>query len=149
MWHYVQIREKAQIGENCIFGKGAYIGVNVKIGNNVKVQNRASLYKGTIIEDGVFVGPHACLLNDKFPRAINKNGILKLDQNWKLEGIVVKKGASIGACSIILPGVKIGKWAMIGTGSVVTKDIPNYALCYGNPAVVKGRISKSGRRKST
>jgi len=142
IWHYTQVREEVRIGKNCILGKGVYVGIGVKIGDNVKVQNRASIYKGTIIEDGAFIGPHTCFLNDKFPRAINEDGSLKLEQDWELKGVKVGKGASIGAGSIILPGIKIGEYAMIGAGSVVTKDLPSYSLCFGNHAVIKGYVSE-------
>lgn len=147
IWHYVQIREGAQIGENCVLGKEVYIDFDVKIGNNVKIQNRASIYHGVILEDGVFIGPHVCFTNDKVPRAIDEKGNLKSDSNWKVGKILVKEGASIGAGSVILPGITIGEYAMIGAGSVVTKDVPGYTLIYGNPAKTHGKVDKKGRIK--
>jgi len=146
IWHYVQVRENVQIGKNCVFGKGTYVDFDVKIGDNVKVQNRVSIYHGVVIEDGVFIGPHVCFTNDKVPRAINENGSSKLNCDWKVGKILVKIGASIGAGVIILPNVTIGEYAMVGAGSIVTKDIPDYALVYGNPAEIHGRVDKSGEK---
>ena len=99
IWHYVQIREGAQIGKNCILSKGVYIDFDVKIGNNVKIQNGVDIYHGVTIEDGVFVGPHVCFTNDKNPRALNEAGELKGSEGWTVGGILVKKGASIGAAN--------------------------------------------------
>lgn len=144
IWHYVQIREGAEIGENCIIGKGVYIDFDVKIGNNVKIQNGVDVYHGVTIEDGVFIGPHVCFTNDKIPRAIDERGNLKSNNDWEVGRILVKKGASIGAGSVILPDITIGEYAMVGAGSVVTKDVPVFALVYGNPAKLHGEVDKSG-----
>ncbi len=138
IWHQCQIRENANIGKNCILGKNVYIDHGVRIGNNVKIQNNSSIYFDSKLEDGVFIGPHVCLTNDKNPRAITKKGSLKTTGSWNAGKILIKKGASIGACSVILPSITIGKYAMIGAGSVVTRDVPDYALAYGNPAEFKG-----------
>lgn len=144
IWHYVQIREGAEIGDNCILGKNVYIDFDVKIGKNCKIQNNVSIFHGTVIEDGVFIGPHAVLTNDKNPRAINPDGSLKKDSDWEVGTILVKKGASIGAGVIILPGVTIGKFALVGAGSVVTKDVPDFALVHGVPAQIKGFVCQCG-----
>lgn len=144
IWHYVQIRENTKIGDNCILGKNVYIDFNVKIGNNVKIQNNSSIYHGSEIEDGVFIGPHVVLTNDKNPRAVNPDLTLKSETDWKVGKIRVKKGASIGARSVILPNLIIGEFAMIGAGSVVTKDVPAYALVYGNPTKLQGYVCKCG-----
>jgi acetyltransferase-like isoleucine patch superfamily enzyme len=146
VWFNTQIRENAQIGENCILGKNVYIDHNVIIGNNVKIQNNSSIYFGSEIEEGVFIGPHVCLTNDKTPRAINKDGSLKKDTDWKVGKITVKKGASIGAGSIILPNVTLGIFSMIGAGSVVTKNIPSYGLALGNPARLVGFVCSCGTK---
>ncbi len=144
IWHQAQVREGVKIGTNCIIGKGVYIDKGVKIGNNCKIQNYACLYHESILEDGVFIGPHVCLTNDKLPRAISPNGELKSEKDWKIGKIIVHKGASIGTGTIVITDVEIGKFAMIGAGSVITKDVPAQALVYGTPGEVKGYICKCG-----
>ena len=146
IWHQAQVREGARLGRNCIVGKGAYIDFGVRIGDNVKIQNRASVYHGVTIEDGVFVGPHVCLTNDKLPRAVNPDGSLKTDADWNVSPILVRQGAAIGAHSIVLPGVTIGRWALIGAGSVVTHDVPDYGLAWGHPARLHGFVCPCGHR---
>lgn len=146
IWHQAQVRENVKIGENCIIGKNVYIDFGVEIGDNVKIQNNSSIYHGSKIEDGVFIGPHVILTNDKTPRAINPDGTLKTDHDWEEGKTLIKKGASIGAGSIILPDTTIGEFAMIGAGSVVTKDVPDYCLTYGNPAEIKGKVCKCGKK---
>tara|TARA_Y100000310_G_scaffold94862_1_gene92643 strand:- start:10413 stop:10907 length:495 start_codon:yes stop_codon:yes gene_type:complete len=138
IWHLSQIRENVKIGNNCVIGKNVYIDRDCIIGDNVKIQNNCSIYFFSEIEDGVFIGPHVCLTNDKKPRAITESGELKGESDWSQGKILIKKGASIGAGSIILPNITIGEYAMVGAGSVVTKDVPDKALVYGNPAVIKG-----------
>src|SRR3954470_10053226 len=148
VWHQAQVREGAVLGRNCILGKGAYVDFGVQIGNNVKIQNRASVYHGVTLENGVFVGPHVIFTNDKLPRAINPDGSLKADDDWELGYILVKEGASIGAGAIIVTGVTIGRWAMIGAGAVVTRDVPDFGLAYGNPARLAGYVCPCGHKMS-
>jgi acetyltransferase-like isoleucine patch superfamily enzyme len=145
IWHQAQVRERAVLGKQCIIGKGAYVDLDVVVGDCVKIQNRASVYKGVMIESGVFVGPHVCFTNDRFPRAINPDGTLKTEDDWELECTLVCYGASIGAGSIILPGVRIGSFAIVGSGSVVTTDVPDHALVFGNPARLRGYVCRCGR----
>lgn len=145
IWHYVQIRKNSVIGTNCIFGKNVFIDFETIIGNNCKIQNNCSIYNKTIIEDGVFIGPHVIITNDKIPRAIDLFGKLKSAHEWTVGKTVIKYGASIGAGSIILPNITIGKFAMVGAGSVVSRDIPDYALAYGNPARIHGKVDESGK----
>jgi UDP-2-acetamido-3-amino-2,3-dideoxy-glucuronate N-acetyltransferase len=149
IWHQTQVEAESEIGENCILAKGVYIGPRVKIGSNVKIQNRASIYEGVTIEDGAFIGPHVCFTNDLLPRAIDYKGNLINSGQWKIEKTRVKKGASIGANSTILPGITIGEFAMIGAGSVVTKDVPAFGLVYGNPAGLHGYVCKCGKKLET
>src|SRR3990172_884119 len=146
IWHHAQVREGAVIGEECIIGKGVYVGADVKIGNRVKIQNYVSVYEGLTIEDGVMVGPHVCFTNDLLPRAINPDGKLKTGHDWKLIPTLVKEGAGLGANSTIRCGVTIGRWAMVGAGSVVTRDVPDYGLVYGNPARLHGFVCPYGNK---
>jgi acetyltransferase-like isoleucine patch superfamily enzyme len=146
IWRNVSIRENAQIDENCIIGQGAYIGVGVKIGRNCKIQNNALIYEPAIIEDGVFIGPAVVLTNDHFPRAVNSDGTIKSSSDWSATGVLVRIGASIGANSVCVAPVIIGEWSMIGSGSVVTKDVPPHALIVGNPTRQIGWVGKSGQK---
>jgi acetyltransferase-like isoleucine patch superfamily enzyme len=146
VWQQAQVREGAVLGRNCILGKGAYVDFDVRIGDNVKIQNRASIYHGVTLESGVFVGPHAIFTNDKMPRAINPDGSLKSDDDWELGTILVREGASIGAGAIIVTGVTIGRFAMVGAGAVVTRDVPDHGLVYGNPARLHGYVCDCGQK---
>ena len=146
IWHQAQVREGARIGTECIIGKGVYVGADVVIGNRVKVQNYVSVYEGLTIEDGVMVGPHVCFTNDLLPRAINPDGSLKGGEDWDLTPTLIKEGVGLGANATIRCGVTIGKWAMVGAGSVITKDVPDYGLVYGNPARLHGFVCPHGGR---
>lgn len=144
IWHQAQVRDGVKIGKNCIIGKGAYLDAGVKIGDNVKIQNYVSIYHGVIIEDGVFVGPHVCFTNDLRPRAVTPNGTLKDEEDWKISNTTIKKGAALGANSTIRCGITIGKWAMVGAGSVITHDVPDHGKAWGNPARLRGFVCKCG-----
>jgi acetyltransferase-like isoleucine patch superfamily enzyme len=146
IWHQVQIRERAQIGAECIIGKGSYIDFDVVIGNRCKLQNGVFVYHGASLEDGVFLGPGVMLLNDKNPRAITPDGQLKTDADWQVSPTHIGYGAGLGGGVIVLPGVSIGRWAIIGSGAVVTKNIPDHGLAYGNPARLAGFVSPAGQR---
>jgi len=144
VWHHAQVREGVTIGSNCIIGKGVYVDAGVPIGDNVKIQNYVSVYHGVAIEDGVFVGPHVCFTNDMRPRAINPDGSLKAVDDWVLSETRIKRGAALGANSTIRCGITIGEWAMVGSGSVVTQDVPAHGLVYGNPARLHGFVCACG-----
>jgi acetyltransferase-like isoleucine patch superfamily enzyme len=148
IWRQVHVREHAQIGESCVIGKGVYIGAGVHIGSNVKIQNRVSVFEGVTLEDGVFVGPHVCFTNDLLPRAITPDGKLKSADDWEVTPTLVKYGASIGAGAIIICGITIGEFALVGAGSVVTRDVPPHALVFGNPAHHRGYVCRCARRFS-
>ena len=145
IWHQAQVREGARIGTNCIIGKGVYIDEGVQIGNNVKIQNYVSIFHGVSINDGVFIGPHVCFTNDLCPRAVNPDGSLKTASDWELSETLIRQGAALGANSTILCGVTIGRWAMVGAGSVVTRDVPDYGLVWGNPARLRGFVGPTGK----
>lgn len=145
IWHEAQVREGARIGRECIIGKGVYIDKDVVVGDRCKIQNRASLFHGLTLGDGVFVGPHAIFANDRFPRAVNPDGGLKSEMDWFVEPVLVRHGASIGAGAVVLPGVTIGPWAMIGAGSVVTANVPAHAIVRGSPARMTGWACVCGR----
>lgn len=149
VWHYAQIRPNAKIGQNCVIGSSVFIDFDSVIGNNVKIQNRAIIYHQAIIEDGVFIGPNVCFTNDKIPRAVNPDGTLKSADDWETSTIKIGTGAAIGGHSVITPGITIGKWALVGSGSVVTHDLPDFALAYGNPARIRDFVCKCGKRLKT
>lgn len=145
IWNQAQVRERARIGADCVIGKNVYVDVDVVIGDRVKVQNNVSLFHGVTVEDGVFVGPHVCFTNDRIPRAITREGALKTDDDWEISPILVRRGAALGANSTILPGVTIGRWAMVGSGSVVTRDVGDLELVAGNPARRLGSACPCGQ----
>lgn len=142
IWHLAQVRDGVKIGKNCIVGRGAYIGSGVIIGDNCKIQNYALVYEPAKLANGVFIGPAAVLTNDQFPRAVNPDGALKGASDWKAVGVEIGEGSSIGARAVCVAPVKIGAWALVAAGAVVTKDVPNFALVAGVPAK---RISWVGR----
>ena len=146
IWHQCQVRGGATIGRNCILGKGVFVDAGVSLGDNVKVQNYVSIYHGVTVEDGVFIGPHAVFTNDLRPRAVNADGSLKGADDWDVSLTRVGFGAAIGANATIVCGITIGRWAMIGAGSVVTRDVPDHGLVYGNPARLRGFVDAEGRR---
>lgn len=146
IWHQAQVREGAVIKDHCILAKNVYVDEKVIIGSNCKIQNNSSLYHGAVLEDGVFIGPHCVLTNDKIPRAIKLDGSLKNNADWEEGKILIKEGASLGARVVVLPNITIGRFAMVGAGSVVTKDVPDFGLVYGNPAKLQGYVCKCGRK---
>ena len=146
IWNQCQVREGVQIGQNCILGKDVYVDFGVKLGDNVKVQNGALLYHGLTIESGVFIGPGVIFTNDKRPRAINPDGSLKTDADWVVGETTVHYGASIGAGAVILPGLAVGEFAMVGAGALVARDVPAHGLVLGNPARLIGYVCKCGEK---
>jgi acetyltransferase-like isoleucine patch superfamily enzyme len=146
IWHQAQVREGVTIGEGCILSKGVYVGEGATLGDHVKVQNYVSIYPGVTLEDGVFCGPHCVFTNDKRPRAVNPDGSLKGGDDWEVTPTRVKRGAAIGANAVIICGVTIGRWAMVGSGAVVSRDVPDYGLVWGNPARLHGFVCPCGAR---
>lgn len=137
IWHFCHIMEDVKIGKNCILGQNVFVGRNVKIGNRVKIQNNISVYEGVEIGDDVFIGPSAVFTNVKYPRSF-------IDRKNEFMKTIIKKGATIGANSTIICGVTIGKYAFIGAGAVVTRDVPDHAIVVGNPAKIVGFACKCG-----
>ncbi len=138
IWNLAQVREDSVIGRDCVISKNVYIDEKAVLGDRVKAQNNVNVYHGVTIEDDVFLGPSMTFTNDFYPRAFNAD--------WEITETVVKRGASIGANATVVCGVTIGEYAMIGSGSVVTKDVPSFALVAGNPARRIGWVCKCGRR---
>ena len=139
IWHFSHIMKNSLIGENCNIGQNVVISPNVKLGNNVKIQNNVSVYTGVVCEDDVFLGPSMVFTNVINPRS----GVIRKHEYMKT---VVKKGASIGANATIVCGNNIGKYAFIGAGAIVTKEVPDYALMVGNPSKNIGWMSEFGER---
>ena len=133
IWHFSHIMSGAKIGANCIIGQNVFIGSGAILGKNIKIQNNVSLYDGVILEDDVFCGPSMVFTNVFNPRSF-------ISRKKEFRKTLAKKGATIGANATVVCGNTIGEYAFIGAGSVVTKDVPNYALVYGNPAEVRGWV---------
>ncbi len=139
IWHFSHIMPNCILGENCNLGQNVVVSPEVVLGKNVKVQNNVSIYTGVVCEDDVFLGPSMVFTNVINPRsAVNRRG--------QYSKTIVRKGASIGANATIVCGNNIGNFAFIGAGSVVTKEVPDYALLVGNPAKQIGWISEYGHR---
>lgn len=138
IWMNSQIRENVRIGRNCIISKDTYLDHGVCIGDRTKIQNGVSIYHGVEVEDEVFIGPNVAFTNDMYPRAAN--------EEWEVTKTYIKKGASIGANATIRCGITLGKYSMVGAGSVVTNDVPPYALVVGNPAKRVGTVCKCGAK---
>ncbi|MEW6729909.1 MAG: acyltransferase [Acidobacteriota bacterium] len=132
IWAYVHVMRGAIIGEHCNICDHSFIESGAVIGNNVTIKNGVSVWDKVTIEDGVFLGPNAALTNDRWPRSRNPD--------WQVSETLIGRGATIGANATIVCGIRIGAYAMVGAGAVITHDIPAYALCYGNPARVHGWV---------
>ncbi len=138
VWQYSIILEGAEIGDNCNINCHTFIENDVRIGNNVTVKSGVYLWDGIVIEDNVFVGPNATFTNDKYPRSKSYPA--------SFQKTILKKNCSIGANATVLGGLTIGHYAIVGAGSVVTKDVPDFALVVGNPAIIKGWVDRFGNK---
>jgi len=145
IWARCHLRRGARVGEDCVLGEGVLVDLGVQIGSRCKIQSNALVYHGALVEDGVFVGPAACLTNDRYPRAVTSEGRLKSDADWDVAGVTLRTGCSIGAHAILVAGVVVGPWAVVGAGSVVTRDVPAHAVVVGNPARQRGWACRCGR----
>ncbi|RDU54225.1 N-acetyltransferase [Helicobacter sp. MIT 00-7814] len=139
IWHFCHIFASAKVGKNCVIGQNCMIGENVSIGENVRIQNNVSLFSGVVVENSVFIAPSVVFTNVKNPRAF-------LSRKNEFRPTLIKQGASIGANATIVCGISIGAYALIGAGSVVTKDVPAFGLMVGNPARLVGFVDKAGVR---
>lgn len=139
IWHYVHVCSGARIGAGCVIGQGVYVAPTAVVGDRCKVQNNVSLYDGVVLEDDVFVGPSAVFTNVTTPRA-------HVSRKTEYAQTVVERGASIGANATIICGVRIGQFALIGAGAVVTRDVDAFTLLVGNPARVIGHVCQCGAR---
>jgi UDP-2-acetamido-3-amino-2,3-dideoxy-glucuronate N-acetyltransferase len=139
IWHFCHIMENAVIGRNCILGQNVVISPHCVLGNNVKIQNNVSVYTGVILEDDVFCGPSCVFTNVTNPRS-------HVPRHDEYKPTLVKQGASIGANATIVCGVTLGHYCFIGAGSVVTRDVPDYAVMYGNPARLRGWMCYCGSK---
>lgn len=144
VWDLAQVREGARVGTNCVIGRGAYIDHDVLVGDDCKVQNQALVYHPAVLGNGVFVGPAACLTNDRYPRAISPDGALKGSDDWDPVGVTCLDGASIGARAVCVAPVTIGRWAMVAAGSVVIHDVADFSLVAGVPARHVGWVGRAG-----
>jgi len=139
IWHFSHISTNARIGRNCTIGQNVFVGSRAEIGNNVKIQNNVSVYDGVILGDDVFCGPSVVFTNVHNPRAF-------IERKNEFRATLVNRGATLGANCTIRCGVHIGEYAFIGAGTVVLKDVADYALVVGNPGKQIGWISKYGER---
>jgi UDP-2-acetamido-3-amino-2,3-dideoxy-glucuronate N-acetyltransferase len=141
IWHFAHVQSGSKIGKKCVLGQNVNVGNNVQIGNFVKIQNNVSVYEGVTLEDYVFCGPSMVFTNILDPRSKYP----QVGAEFYIKTLV-KEGASLGANSTIVCGNTIGRFAFIGAGSVVTKDVPDFALVVGNPAKIKGWFSEAGEK---
>jgi acetyltransferase-like isoleucine patch superfamily enzyme len=146
VYNQVHIRENAVVGEHTILGKDCYIDQGVRVGARCKIQNGVYLYHGVVVEDGVFLGPRVTTTNDLHPRAIFPDGNMRGPNDFRVVPTNIGYGASIGAGAILLCGISIGRFAMVAAGSVVTKDVPDFALVRGHPARLVGAVCACGAK---
>lgn len=139
IWHFSHIMKDSIIGKNCNIGQNVVISPGVVLGQGVKIQNNVSVYTGVICEDGVFLGPSCVFTNVINPRSF-------IERKDEYRKTTIKKGASIGANATIVCGHDIGRYAFVGAGSVVTKNVPDYAMVYGTPARIRGYVCQCGQK---
>lgn len=144
VWDQTVVRAGAQVGAETILGRGVYVGPGARLGERCKVQNQALVYEPAVIGDGVFIGPAVVLTNDTYPRAVTPDGRRKGAEDWEPVGVTIEEGAAVGARAVCVAPVRIGRWASVGAGAVVTRDVPDHALVVGTPARRVGWVGRSG-----
>ena len=144
VWDQACVRSGADVGSGTILGRGVYVGPGARLGERCKVQNQALVYEPAVLGDGVFIGPAVVLTNDTYPRAVTPDGRLKDAEDWEAVGVTIGEGAAVGARAVCVAPVRIGRWASVGAGSVVTRDVPDHALVVGAPARRIGWVGRSG-----
>jgi UDP-2-acetamido-3-amino-2,3-dideoxy-glucuronate N-acetyltransferase len=144
VWQLAHVRSGAQVGRDVVIGRGAYIGPGVQVGDACKIQNHALVYEPATLDAGVFVGPAVVLTNDEYPRAVNPDGSPKALNDWQPVGVHLREGSSIGARSVCVAPVTIGRWALVAAGSVVVRDVPDFALVAGTPARWRRWVGRAG-----
>ena len=142
IWAFTHVMREVPIGAHCNIGGHCFIESGATIGNQVTIKNGNMIWEGVQLEDGVFVGPQVVFTNDLYPRAVTPAGELQTDRDWKVVPTIVRRGASIGSGSTILCGIEIGEDAIVGAGSVVTRDVPAGTIVAGNPARVLRKIQR-------
>ena len=145
VWHQAQLMPGARVGRDCTLGKGAFLSGTAKLGDRVKVGNAANVM-GAEVEDGAFIGPQAYLMEDNRPRAVNPDGSRREHGQWHADPVHVEHGATVGGGALVLPGVRIGRWAMVSAGAVVHRDVPAFGLVGGNPARQLGWVCRCAER---
>lgn len=146
VWAHATVRRHARVGADVVVGRGAVIDVGVVVGDRCKIQDRALLYAPAHLEEGVFIGPGAILSNDVHPRAISPDGTPKSAADWEPMGVHIAHGAAVGAGAVLVAGVRVGRWATVAAGAVVTRDVPDHALMAGVPARRIGWVGPAGRQ---
>ena len=147
IWAFTHIMKNVPIGANCNIGDNCFIETGAVVGNNVTIKNGNMLFEGITLEDGVFVGPHVFFTNDRFPRSarLPEASMRYTDHNW-FAPTTIKYGATLGAASVVLPGITIGEFAMVGAGTIVTKNVTAHALVIGNPSRCVGWVCECGTK---
>jgi len=139
VWAFAHIQAGAVVGKGCNICDGSFVEKGAIVGDHVTIKHHVSIFDGVIIEEDVFIGSNIAFINDRYPRS-------HCEDEWTLEKTVIKKGATLGANAVILCGVTVGEYAMVGAGSVVTKEVPSHHMVYGNPAKFQGYACRCGRK---